>query len=273
MLCSRNTPALLVVVLWCGALSQVARAQQTLPVPRNHVEDRANLLDPTSERRIDGYLTELEQKTGAQIILLTIDTTGGEDPFEFAFRHAEAWKLGQKGQDNGSLILLAVQDRKYRIVTGYGLEGSLPDAWLQLMAQQYFIPNFQNNNFAAGLEQGTLAMANKVAADAGVTITGLPEYPVRQTQYRRRGRSLGSNLWCFIVAVIILSSLGGGGGRYYRRRRGLGSWIGPWLIFSALTGGARSSWGGGFGGGGFGGGSFGGGGGGSFGGGGVGGGW
>jgi len=278
MPCSRNTPVLLAVVLLCGALPPAARAQQTLPRPRNHVEDRAGVLDPTSERRIDGYLTELEQKTGAQIILLTLDTTGGEDIFGFAMRHAETWKLGQKGQDNGLLITVAVKDRKYQILTGYGLEGSLPDAWLHLVREQYFVPNFKNNDFAAGLEQGTLAIVNKVAADAGVTITGLPQYPVSQAQYRRRGRSFGSSLWCFIVAVIILSSLGGGGGRYYRRRRGLGSWIGPWLIFSALTGGARSSWGGGFGGGGFGGGgfgggSFGGGGGGSFGGGGVGGGW
>ena len=273
MPCSRYMPALPVAVLLTLATSQTARAQQTLPVPRNHVEDRANVIDAASERRIDGYLTELEQKTGAQIIVLAINTTGGEDIFGFAMRHAETWKLGQKGKDNGLLIAVAVKDRKYQILPGYGLEGVLPDAWLHLVREQYFIPNFRNNNFAAGLEQGALAIANKVAADAGVTITGLPKYPVRQTQYRRRGRSLGGNLWCFVVAVIILSSLGGGGGRHYRRRRGLGSWIGPWLIFSALTGGARSSWGG-FGGGGFGGGgSFGGGGGGSFGGGGVGGGW
>jgi uncharacterized protein len=272
MRCKPSTLALLTACMTAVMAPSPASAQQTLPVPRNHVEDRAGVLDPAAEQRIDGYLTELEQKTGAQIILLTIDTTGGEDTFDFAFRHAEAWKLGQKGKDNGALIMVAVKDRKYRIVTGYGLEGSLPDGWLDLMVRQYFIPNFKKGDFATGLTQGTLAVVNKVAADAGVSIAGLPEYSVRQTQPRRRARRLPGGMVCFIVAIIILSSLGGGR-RHYRRRRGWGSWVGPWLIFSALSGGSRSSWGGGFGGGGFGGGSFGGGGGGSFGGGGVGGGW
>ena len=136
MPCSRYIPALPVAVLLTLATSQTARAQQTLPVPRNHVEDRANVMDTASERRIDGYLTELEQKTGAQIIVLTIDTTGGEDIFGFAMRHAETWKLGQKGKDNGLLIAVAVKDRKYQILPGYGLEGVLPDAWLHLVREQ-----------------------------------------------------------------------------------------------------------------------------------------
>ncbi|UCG34454.1 MAG: TPM domain-containing protein [Phycisphaerales bacterium] len=277
MRCRRNTTALLVGFALVGALARAADAQETLPKPRNLVEDRANVLDPGTERRIDAYLFELKQKTGAEIVLLTIDTTGGEPLFDYAMRHAEAWKPGQKGKDNGVLIALAVQDREYQILTGYGLEGVLPDGWLHLVREQYFVPNFRKGDFAAGLEQGTLAIVNKVAADAGVTISGMPAYAVRRV--RHPGGTLGaifSNLWCIIFAILILSSMGGGG-RYYRRRRSWGSWIGPWLIFSALSGGSRSSWGGGFGGGGFGGGGFGGGsfggGGGSFGGGGVGGSW
>jgi uncharacterized protein len=276
MRCRRNTTALLTAALLCGSFALSAHAQQTLPVPRNHVDDRANVLDAGTEQRIDGYLTELEQKTGAQIIVLTVDTTGGEPIFDYAMRQAEAWKLGQKGKDNGVLIALAVKDRKYQILTGYGLEGVLPDGWLHLVREQYFVPNFRKGDYATGLEQGTLAIVNKVAADAGVTISGMPVYAVRARHSGGALSAIFSNLWCIIIAILILSSLGGGG-RHYRRRRGLSSWIGPWLIFSALSGGSRSGWGGGFGGGGFGGGfgggSFGGGGGGSFGGGGVGGSW
>jgi uncharacterized protein len=262
-----------------GALVSAADAQETLPKPRNHVWDRANVLDAGTEQRIDGYLTELEQKTTAQIILLTIDSTGGEEMHEYAFRHAEAWELGQKGKDNGALILLAVGDRKSWIEVGYGLEGVLPDIWLGAMQRQYFVPNFKRGDYATGLTQGTLAMVHRVAEEAGLTISGMPVYAVRHARARRPGGALSaifSNLWCIIFAILILSSLGGGG-RHYRRRRSWGSWIGPWIIFSALTGGSRSSWGGGFGGGGFGGGfgggSFGGGGGGSFGGGGAGASW
>ncbi len=248
-------------------------AQQTLPVPRDHVDDRAGVLDAAARRRIDGYLTELESKTGAQVILLTVRTTGGEDTFSFTLRHAEAWKLGKKGKDDGALILIAVDDRKYDIQVGYGLEGVLPDAWIGRMAREYFVPHFRAGDFATGLTQGTIAIVNKIADDAGVTIGGIPDYRVRADAGRGRGRSSNWIFW-LIFLIVILSTIGGG--RRRRRRRHRGNWIGPWLVFEALSAAGRSSrrggWGsGGFGG--FGGGSFGGGGGGSFGGGGARGGW
>lgn len=273
MSCSRRQITTIgVVLLPLFALTQSAAAQKTLPKPRNHVDDRANVLEPGVERALDGYLTELEQKTGAQVILLTLDTTSGEDLFAFAQRHAETWKLGQKGKDNGVLIVLALKDRKFRIQTGYGLEGALPDGWLNANVQQaHFVPNFKRGDYAAGLFNGTVAIVHKVAGEYNVTISGLPRLQQRTTG-RHRGRRRGSGGLCWLIALmVIFSSAGGGRGYYRRRRRGLGSWIGPWLIFSALSGG-RGGWGGG-GGGGFGGGSFGGGGGGSFGGGGIGGGW
>lgn len=279
MPCNASMIAVLATIIGGAVVAPAARGLETLPTPRNHVEDRANLLDAAAERQIDGYLTELEQKTGAQIILLTIDTTAGEDLHEYALRQAEAWKLGQRGKDNGAIILVAVKDRNSWIETGYGLEGVLPDSWVGAMQRQYFVPHFKKGDYATGLRLGTLAVVTRVAEEAGVTITDMTKYPVARTQSRSRGRGsgIGRNIWCVIVAIILLSSMGGGGG-YYRRRRSWGSWIGPWMIFSALSGGSRGSWGsgfggGGFGGGGFGGGSFGGGGGGSFGGGGAGASW
>jgi uncharacterized protein len=250
------------------SLSTAVSAQQTFPVPRDHVEDRAGVLDAATRRQIDGYLTELESKSGAQVILLTLRTTAGEDIREFGLRHAEAWKLGQKGKDNGALILIAVDDREYAFETGEGLEGTLPDSWLGRMTREFFVPNFRKGDFAAGLTQGTIAIVNKIADDAGVTIGGIPDYRVRARAEGRRARSFNWFFW-IIILIVILSSIGGG---RRRRRRNRGNWIGPWLIFEALSAAGRSSRRGGWGGGGFGGfggGSFGGGGGGSFGGGGV----
>ena len=264
------------LTLWANA----APAQTLLPEPPNHVEDRAGILDAATRGQLDGYLTELEQKTGAQVILLAVDTTGGEDPQQFAIRHAEAWTLGQQGKDNGALILVAVGDRQYRTVTGYGLEGVLPDSWLGTMQRQCFAPHFKQGDYASGLKLGVVALANRVADEAGVALTGVPDYRVQHRPGRVvMRRALASQLCWFVAIIVIMSSFGGG--RYHsRRRRGhLGSWIGPWMLFSMLSGGRGhgGSWGGGFGGGGFGGGfgggSFGGGGGGMFGGGGAGGSW
>ena len=96
--------------------------------PGTYVVDTAGVIQTSDRRQLEGWLRELEQKTTAQVKVLTVQTTEGEDIFSFVQRHAEAWKLGQKGKDNGALIALALQERRVRIHTGYGLEGVLPDS-------------------------------------------------------------------------------------------------------------------------------------------------
>ena len=118
-------------VLWIAALALLAPASAgavTVKDPGRYVVDTAGLIDAATERRMEGWLRELEQKTTAQVKVLTVPTTGGEDFFGFVQRHAEAWKLGRKGKDNGALIALAVKERRVRVHTGYGLEGVLPDS-------------------------------------------------------------------------------------------------------------------------------------------------
>ena len=113
-----------------------------VPDPGTYVVDSAGIIDPGTERQLEGWLRELEQKTTAQVKVLTVDSTQGEPFFSFVHRHAEAWKLGRKGQDNGALIALALKERKVRIHTGYGLEGALPDSWAgsasRAVASQFF---------------------------------------------------------------------------------------------------------------------------------------
>lgn len=267
------TGSAVLVSICCAAAIGAPR----LPVPRTHVADYANVIDAQTQNRIDGYLTELEQKTGAQVVILTVDSTGGEESFDYSLAIAEQWKLGQKGKDNGVLVFVAVRDRMRRIQVGYGLEGALPDAWLDQMMRQLFVPKFQRGEFASGLLDGAVAIANRIADDAGVQLSGVP---ATRVQYRRRpGGTIGWNCAVLIFLVAMVTIMGG---RSRRRRRYFRSWGGGGLLEGMILGnlfgnlgrgGGWSNWSGGGFGGGFGGGSFGGGGGGSFGGGGAGGGW
>ena len=116
-----------IVVLLC--LPALSWGEVFVPDPGTYVVDNAGIIDPGIERQLEGWLRELEQKTTAQVKVLTVKSIQDEPFFSFVQRHAEAWKLGRKGQDNGALIALALKERKVRIHTGYGLEGALPDSW------------------------------------------------------------------------------------------------------------------------------------------------
>ena len=138
---SRKVPWFAVaVLLFLPALSW---GEVSVPDPGTYVVDNARASSILgTERRLEGWLRELEQKTTAQVKVLTVQSTDGEPFFNFVQRHAEAWKLGRRGKDNGALIALALKERKVRIHTGYGLEGALPDSWAgsasRAVASQFF---------------------------------------------------------------------------------------------------------------------------------------
>lgn len=231
---------------------------QELPVPHKYVEDKANIMSDPAERKLNGYLQELEQKTGAQMIVLTINTTGDIPIDTYAVELATRWKLGQKGKDNGVLVVIAKNDRAYRVEVGYGLEGILPDSYCGTIGRTYFVPYFQKGKFDEGIFYGVSVMVYKIAEVNGVKITGMPNiYELNKKASRKTNPFLSLLLMLVIVPFIIFS--------LFNRRRSPGYW---WGGGPTIFGGPRGS---GFGGsGGFGGfGSFGGGGGGSFGGGGA----
>lgn len=260
-----------------------AHPQQLPAMPDHYVVDLARVIDRSTAARLDGFLQELERKTGTQMIVLTVHSTDGVPIRRFALETAEKWKLGQAGKDNGALIAVAVGDRKWTIETGYGVEGVLPDLICSRVGREIFVPHFRKGQYGQGLYQGTLVLANHVASEAGVTIEGMPAQVLRPRSASRKARGVGAvgSIMSFLPLIILVLIL-----RSRRRYRtgGMGSAL-PWMILGGtMMGGRRhSGWGGGgfssggFGGGGFGGGfgggTFGGGGGGSFGGGGASGGW
>ena len=260
----RETPAIAIAILMTLAAGSI-RAEVTVRDPGTFVVDTAKLIDARTRQRMEGWLRELEQKTGAQVKVLTVPTLDGESIFDFTQRHAELWKLGRKDVENGVLITVALKERKDRIHVGYGLEGVLPDVWCNSVRQKIIIPAFKQRHFSEGLYRATLAITNRVAESKKVSLTGVPKFRHRGRRGRPGGMVCGGGMIPIMVLLMIVSS--------GRRRRGYGRWGGGGgLLTGMLLGGmmgrglgGRSHWGGG---GGFGGGGFGGFGGGSFGGGG-----
>src|SRR3989337_2129827 len=169
----RNIVSNFVIFVIFLFLCSFAGAQE-LPVPQRYVEDRAGIISDIAEKGINGYLQELEQKTGVQLIVLSIDSTGDIPIETYAIELATKWKLGQKGKDNGVLVVVAKNDRAYRIEVGYGLEGILPDGFCGTIGRTYFVPKFQEGQFSEGIYQGVVILVNQIAEENGVKITAMP---------------------------------------------------------------------------------------------------
>jgi len=261
----RLLPALTVTLLMLSAGSATAYARIDLPAPRHYVEDYANVIDSSEERSLNGILQELEQKTSAQYIILTVQSTEGVPIEQFAIEHAQKWQLGQKGKDNGMLFVLAVKDRRYRFEVGYGLEGFVTDQYCGRVGREVLAPLLKKGQYSKGIYEANLQIVRKIAGEAGVSLTGMPKLAPVPMQRKRTSPPCCSFLPILFFLLLIFGGLG----------RGMGWWFFLPFLFGGLGGyggyGRSGSYGGGSFGGGFGG--FGGGMGGGFGGGGASGGW
>ena len=258
-------PVAALVAIAVLATSAVA-ATIAVPKPQGYVSDFAGILDAGTRARLDGVIRELKQKTGAEIAVVTVRSTKPESAFDYAMAIAEQWKPGDPKKDNGVVFLVATDERELQILTGYGVEGPLPDGKVGEIRDRLVVPAFRAGDYARGIADATTTMAALIAADAGVRLTGVPEPSRRRAPPGAGGIGL---LVLVILVILVLNMMGGGrgGGPGMRRRRG--GFGGPIIL-----GGGGFGRGGGFGGGGFGGsGGFGGFGGGGFGGGGAGGKW
>jgi uncharacterized protein len=235
--------------------AQIEKELPQRPQPPKLVVDYTNTLAPDQIQALENKLVAFDDSTSNQIAIVIVESTGDRDISDFAVALGRAWGIGNKEFNNGILLLVAKADRKMWIATGYGLEGALPDATTKQIIENEIKPNFKENDFYRGLDEGTDAI---IASTKG-------EYTAPENY--RKGKEKGGipAIVIFIVIFIILSIFkkGGGGGHYNRRgyRNGVpgGLW---WLAAGGLgSGGGHSSGGGSSGGfGGFGGGSFGGGG-------------
>jgi uncharacterized protein len=137
-----------------------------VPYLTGRVNDYANLIPADQRQRIEAKLAQFERQTGDQVAVLTIDSLDGEAIEDYANRVARTWALGQKGKDNGALLLVAKQDRKMRIEVGYGLEPVLTDLQTSIIQNEVIIPHFKQGDFGGGIEAGVDAILSTIQGKA-----------------------------------------------------------------------------------------------------------
>src|SRR5207247_10355877 len=174
----RSGLALALGLLLVLALPALA-AEPRIRAAGGFVTDRAGVIRPATRERLTALLEELKQKTGAEIAVVIVPTTAPLDDFTYAMRIADAWKPGRKREDTGIVFLVAVQDRKLRILTGYGLEGILPDGLVGEIEDREIVPAFRVGRMDEGIWRGVVALAGRIAAARGVALTGVTGHPVQ----------------------------------------------------------------------------------------------
>ena len=239
-----------------------------LPRASGFVNDFAGVMQRQDQEAAENLAAAIREKTGAELVIVTVDSFSAHGNFgtldEFSLALAQSWGIGQRGQDSGVLLILAVTEREVKIEVGYGLEGVIPDSAAGRILDNEVIPAFRQGDFSGGLLKGLQAIAARVANEHGLDLAELnlstaPSAPAETPEHEVLWLTL-LFIFIWILFGMLLSS------RSRRRYR-----KGP--VFTSFGGGTRGfgssrhfgggsyggfSGGGGFGG--FGGGSFGGGG-------------
>ena len=260
----KHTIAALLLALF--ALAAPATAQT---FPQNNgspVVDQAGILTPEQQADLKSKSQALYTQTGRAFAVATVKSLEGYPVEDYAYRLGRAWGLGEKEKDNGVLLLVAPNDRKVSIATGYGAGAYMTDAMSGIIIREDILPHFKQSppDYGGGIEAGADAIIKQMSLSPDEAEKNIA---AAQQAQKQRQHSSGGGLpiffWLMIIGFVVLSHFRRGVGRRYRGRHG---GISPWVVLWGLNELSRGSRGGGWGGGSWGGGGWGGGGGGSFGG-------
>ena len=155
------------VITFLGALLFLPLALWALVVPelKGRVNDYAGMLSPATVRDLDALLAQFERSESTQIVVLTIPSLESDDLEQFSIKVAEAWRIGQKGSDNGAILLISRDDKKVRIEVGRGLEGTLTDLVSGRIIRNEITPRFRQGDFDGGVKAGVGAMMASVKGE------------------------------------------------------------------------------------------------------------
>src|SRR6266481_6248620 len=258
--------------------------QSPLPQPTGYVNDYAGVIDSATKDRLETTLGNLDRQQQIQFSVVTVDTTGGQEIFDYSLAVARGWGIGSKDTQKASLLLLvAIKDRKYFTQVSRHLEGDLPDGLVGQIQREQLVPAFRAAQYGKGLSDTVNAYISILATKRGFSTDKIFAPGETVTPRSSRGNNLSwlsplivfSTIAIIVIVMLLIRGSGGRGGR------GSGGWLALLLLNMLMNSGrgsGSSGWSsggfGGSGGGSSGGGGFGGfGGGGDFGGGGAGGGW
>jgi uncharacterized protein len=176
---TRGLPCLLLLLL-VAVLPARPEKVTTMPPPTGYIDDYAGVLSAPAKSDMEDLSRELDDKTKAQVFLVTIRTLDGEPVETFANELFAKWKIGEKKTDRGVLILFAIDDRKRWIEVGYGLEGILNDAKVGDIGRE-MVPALQAKNYDEATNAGLHEVSKVIASDAGITLDGLGETTSAET--------------------------------------------------------------------------------------------
>jgi uncharacterized protein len=202
----KNWAAIVCLVMALG-LSALPAMALDVPALTGRVNDNARMLSPATVNQLEAVLADLETSDGTQIVVATIASLEGEDLESFSIRLAEAWGIGEKGRDNGAILLIVQRERKIRIEVGYGLEGRLTDLISGQIIRNIITPQFKMGRFDQGVINGAGAMIATVRGEYQST-----EQPPGSGGTRRRGSPGLIGLIAFIFLINTVGRLKRGAG-------------------------------------------------------------
>ncbi len=188
------------LLLWLMPQPCYAVTVREVPNPRHHqswVTDMAHLLEPQTQTKINQLITALEQANGDEVAIVTIpETSSILSPKQFATELFNTWQVGKRNRDNGVLFLVAAQERRVEIETGYGIEVILTDAQVKQIIDEQIIPAFQQGDFDRGILQGTKAI-----------VRALESYPTASMPKGRTPAELGFTAILYLAGIVLVGSL------------------------------------------------------------------
>lgn len=258
--------AALVLALAVTTVAALAQSSLTFPPLTGRVVDDAGILDASTRATLEKLSADLEAKSTDQLVVVTLKSLQGTSIEDYGYQLGRQWQIGQKGKDNGVLLIVAPNERKVRIEVGYGLEGTLTDLISNFIIQNSILPRFRAGDVSGGITRGAQDVAQVLMGDAD-------EYKQRAAQANAAQQQqidpVDMLILAFFVFMMIttiwnaISNMRRPGGIPAGRVRRTSNWAGAGpIILGSGWGGGGWGGGGGFSGGGFsgGGGSFGGGG-------------
>jgi uncharacterized protein len=223
-------------------------ADLKFPPLMGRVVDDAGILSPSTISELDEMLAQHEHTTSEQIVVATLGSLQGHSIEDYGYQLGRSWGIGQKGKNNGAILIVAPNEHKVRVEVGYGLEGQLTDAASRVIIENYITPQFRKGDFNAGVLAGTGAILRALGDDAAANLHSEAQ-PIAQPS-EINSPSFSPLLWLLLIVIILF--IVSRRSRYpYVMRRG-GPYLGPGGGFGGGSSGGSGFAGGGgsFGGGG-----------------------
>ena len=183
-----------VVALLFSALTAFSAS---LPALTGRIVDQAGIIPADTRSAIEAKLTDLEAKSGIQLVVATVNSLEGEEIEPYANKLFRAWQLGEKTKNNGVLLLVAPKERRVRIEVGYGLEGTLTDALTKVIITNAIAPRFKTSDFGGGISRGVDDIITVLTTDSS-------EWQKRPSLRLDRPESTDPFNWLILIGIGVL---------------------------------------------------------------------